>query len=227
MRAIDRAEALARATAAIPVFAATAMAVLGLRHARRQPRGRGVGTPYREIPLAFFLIVGSAYAALSVRAWRPLPLRFSGQVRWLATAAGLSLYGTGMGFVFAGRLALGNMYNLSATTGAELYVDQRLVTSGPFQVVRHPMYFGAVLAGIGALLLYRTWTLLVICLHLPVLFVRARREEEVLEQEFGDEWRAYRANVPAGVPGLRRGSSASGSGIPSRQAGGHEEEIAP
>lgn len=105
-----------------------------------------------------------------------------------------------MAFIFAGRLALGNMYNLSATTGAELYADHWLVTSGPFRLVRHPMYFGAVLAGLGTLLLYRTWTMVVICLHLPVFFVRARREEEVLEQEFGDEWRLYRARVPAGVP---------------------------
>ncbi len=64
------------------------------------------------------------------------------------------------------------------------------------------MYFGALLAGAGALLLYRTWTMAFICLHLPIFCIRARGEEEVLEQEFGDEWRAYRARVPAGVPGL-------------------------
>ena len=204
VRAIDRAESLGRTVAVMPVVAATAMALLGLRNARLQPKGRGVGTPYRKISLPVYLIAGSIYTTISVRGWRPLPLRLSEPARGLATGLGLSLYGIGMGFIFGGRLALGEMYNLSATTGAELYANQTLVTSGPFRLVRHPMYFGGVLSAIGALLLYRTWSLLFICIHLPVFFIRARREEEALEQEFGDEWRAYCARVPAGVPGLPR-----------------------
>ncbi len=202
MARIDRAEKAARLTGIVPAAAASAMALRGLAAARQQPVGRTTGTPYRRIPLIVYLVAGSIYTGLSVKGWRPVPVRLPTWARCLCTVAGLSLYSAGMGFVFSGRLALGRMYNLSSATGAELFANHQLVTTGPFRWVRHPMYFGALLAGAGALLLYRTWTMVFICLHLPVFCIRARREEEVLEQEFGDEWRKYRAQVPAGVPGL-------------------------
>ncbi len=202
----DGAETLARRLAMAPAAAATAMAMGGLWRARREPKGRGGGTPYRKIPVVVCVALGSVYAVLSVKTWRTLPLGLAPAARFLSALLGLLLYTTGMGFIFGGRLALGNMYNISATTGAELYANHRLVTSGAFRLMRHPMYFGAGLAGLGALLIYRTWTMVLICLHLPIFFIRARREEEVLEQEFGDEWRAYKAWVPAGIPGLPRTS---------------------
>jgi protein-S-isoprenylcysteine O-methyltransferase Ste14 len=199
---LDRAEHITQVAAIVPAGATVVMALLGLAKARRQPAGRSVGTPYRRIPSVLYIVVGSLYTALTVGGWRQLPLRLPMMARWLCAVGGLSLYATGMGFIFLGRRALGTMYNLSTTTGVELYADHQLVTSGPFRWVRHPMYFGAFLAGSGALLLYRTWTMVFLFLHLPIYVMRAKREEEVLEEEFGDEWRAYRAGVRGGVPGL-------------------------
>jgi protein-S-isoprenylcysteine O-methyltransferase Ste14 len=50
------------------------------------------------------------------------------------------------------------MYNVSSAFGNRLYADQELVTSGPFALVRHPMYLGALIAGMGGVLLFRTWS---------------------------------------------------------------------
>jgi len=55
---------------------------------------------------------------------------------------------------------------------------------------------------VGALGLYRTWTTLLFVAQLPVLVVRARREDEALEMKFGAKWLAYRDRVPPWRPRL-------------------------
>ena len=82
--------------------------------------------------------------------------------------------------------------------------EQRLVTSGFRQRVRHPIYLGHLLELIG-------WTIgtgMVICYGMLVfaLFtgvVMIEMEDMELEQRFGDAYREYRERVPAIVPRLR------------------------
>ena len=95
------------------------------------------------------------------------------------------------------------MYNVSSSFGAQLYADQQLVTRGPFAYVRHPMYLGILVASFGGLLLYRTWTLVFTTLNFLALTVRARREEQALAAEFGEQWEAYRRRVPGWIPRIR------------------------
>ena len=132
--------------------------------------------------------------------WRRLPLEVGLRARALAAGAGGAGLLSGLGLYLAGLAALGSSYNVSSTFGARLYRDQRLVVSGPYAVVRHPMYAGLTIAAVGGLFLYRTWTTLAFVAALPVLVVRARREDEVLAQQFGAQWRAYRDRVPGWIP---------------------------
>ena len=74
---------------------------------------------------------------------------------------------------------------------------KQLITSGPFAVVRHPLYTGVallVVPWIGFLL--DTWLGVVIGL---VVYVGSRvfspREEETLARAFGPAWESYRAGV--------------------------------
>ena len=120
---------------------------------------------------------------------------------WLL-ALGSLLYFPGMLFVLWGRLALGNNYFVSTGFGAQLFADHQLVTSGPFAIVRHPMYSGLILAALGALLIYPTWTTLLFVCFAPMRTVRARREEAALAAEFGEKWREYCQRVPAFLPRL-------------------------
>jgi len=96
------------------------------------------------------------------------------------------------------------MYFVSTSFGAQLYADHKLVTNGPFAIVRHPMYVGLILAALGSLLIYLTWTTLAFVVFVPFVLLRARREEQVLAVEFGPEWQQYCKNVPAFLPRLRR-----------------------
>jgi protein-S-isoprenylcysteine O-methyltransferase Ste14 len=68
------------------------------------------------------------------------------------------------------------------------------------------MYLAVILAGIGGLLLYRTWAMLFFAGNMFGLIVRARREERSLEAEFDEAWGVYAERVPAFLPRLRRRS---------------------
>jgi protein-S-isoprenylcysteine O-methyltransferase Ste14 len=95
------------------------------------------------------------------------------------------------------------MFNVSSSMGAELYKDHQLVTSGPFAYIRHPMYIGVLLAGWGALLLFRTWAMIPYALSTLAIPLRARREEEALAQAFGEAWQAYQDQVPSWIPSFK------------------------
>jgi len=106
---------------------------------------------------------------------------------------------SGLGLALWGRLALGKMYNVSSALGAQLYADQLLITRGPYAIVRHPMYGGIIAATVGGFLVYRTWSF-VFALTFFGLVTRARREEQALAAEFGEQWADYCRQVPGWLP---------------------------
>ena len=72
-----------------------------------------------------------------------------------------------------------------------------LVTTGPFRYSRNPLYLGGnVFCFLGAALLLGSPTALIMtALHLPLVSLMIRREENQLEQKFGDQFRAYKRRV--------------------------------
>jgi protein-S-isoprenylcysteine O-methyltransferase Ste14 len=135
--------------------------------------------------------------------WQPLPVALPPAGRITALILGILLYFSGMLFCLWGRLVLGRMYFVSTSMGAQLFTDHRLITYGPFAMVRHPMYLGLSVAAVGGLFLFQTWTMFVFLL-LPLGFVRrARVEERVLADAFGEQWQTYCRRVPAWKPRLR------------------------
>jgi protein-S-isoprenylcysteine O-methyltransferase Ste14 len=154
-----------------------------------------------ELP-RWYLVPVLPYLGVIARLWRPLPVRLTPLGRLVTDMLGAVLALMGMLLIGWGRAVLGRIYNVSSVHGVQLHVDHELITRGPFALVRHPMYVGAVLAALGSVLLYRTWTVILVLAHMTVFWVRASREEEALEEEFGQRWRTYADRVPAGLPGL-------------------------
>lgn len=187
------------------LMAAATLVVIfwGLARALRRPKGRTTGQAGRFLRLWFYLLIGVPFFGVAFGLWHPLPLALSPAARIAALVVGALLYFPGLALTLWARLTLGEMYNVSTAAGAQLYADHRLITHGPFAIVRHPMYLGLMLAAIGGLLLYRTWTV-VFTLTFLGLFVRARREETALAAEFGVEWEMYKRRVPGWIPRLWR-----------------------
>jgi protein-S-isoprenylcysteine O-methyltransferase Ste14 len=186
---------------ALVVFLATVFS--GMARALRRPPGRATGPGARALTWPVYVLIGVPFFLLAGLLWRPLPWTPSPALRAVAVAAGALLYFPGLALATWGRLALGEMYNVSLAAGARLFAGHRLITLGPYARLRHPMYAGLILAGWGALLVYRTWTCAALALVFLGLAVRARREEQLLATEFGAEWDAYRQRVPGWIPHVK------------------------
>jgi protein-S-isoprenylcysteine O-methyltransferase Ste14 len=177
----------------------------GIGQGLKRPAGRTTGPAagWLRRP-AFYLAMSLGYFGLGAGLWRPLPLApppwVDGLLLWLGTL----LYFPGLALMVWGRLALGRMYFVSLTGGTQLFAGHRLITHGPFAYLRHPMYLGLLLAGLGGTLIYRTWTWVLVTLSFLGVARRARLEERALADEFGAEWQAYARRVPAWLPRLRR-----------------------
>ncbi len=79
-----------------------------------------------------------------------------------------------------------------------------LVADGIYGKVRHPQYAGIGLVVLGALIQWPTLLTLAMAPVLLLSYVRlARREERELEARFGEDYRAYRKQVPGCIPRWR------------------------
>ncbi|MBM4467890.1 MAG: isoprenylcysteine carboxylmethyltransferase family protein [Chloroflexi bacterium] len=175
-------------------------ALAGMARGLRRPRGRTTGLARKVLRLPAYLLISVLFFSPCFLLWRPLPLMLSAAARAVALILGALLFFPGLALYLWARLTLGEMYNVSSSMGAQLYADHRLVTRGPFALVRHPMYLGIILASAGGLLIYRTWTLVFTTVTFLGLVLRARREEQALAAEFAEQWEAYRQRVPGWIP---------------------------
>lgn len=175
--------------------------LLGTR--RKAGRRSGWGGAWLRSP---WLYIGSSlfFFGVASLAWIPLPLRVSECLQAAMLAGGAVFYFPGMGLLLWGRLALGKNYFVSTGFGAQLFSDQQLVTTGPYRIVRHPMYAGLMLSAVGSLLIYTTWTTVFFVCFAPLMVRRAWHEENALSAEFGEQWQEYCRRVPAFIPRLRK-----------------------
>ena len=143
----------------------------------------------------------AAFYLLARMLWLPLPIRVPSRLTPVLLGFGSFLFLAGTGLVIWARNTLGRMWGISTSREVKLLPDHRLITGGPYAFIRHPMYFGWWLAVFGVLLIYRTWLVaLVFVFSLLVFHRRARLEERVLAERFGEEWRAYAERTRFLVP---------------------------
>jgi protein-S-isoprenylcysteine O-methyltransferase Ste14 len=83
---------------------------------------------------------------------------------------------------------------------------QRLITTGPFRYCRNPMTLGTILAYLGLSIAAATiiGILIVVALATLLLVYLKRMEENELAERFGEEYLAYRRDVPFIIPRLPR-----------------------
>ncbi|MBW2292891.1 MAG: isoprenylcysteine carboxylmethyltransferase family protein [Deltaproteobacteria bacterium] len=90
-----------------------------------------------------------------------------------------------------------------------LVKNERLTISGPYAHLRHPLYAGTLLVGVGfGLIAGGPFSLLLLALLLPWFFLmyfprKERVESARLEHRYGNGYTNYRDGVPALIPSLR------------------------
>src|SRR5213083_788767 len=106
---------------------------------------------------------------------------------WLA-GLGLVLFALGLGFAVWARVHIGRNWGTPMAQKDE----PELVTTGPYRFVRHPIYSGILVAGIGTAVALSWLWLLAFALAGIYFVYSARVEERYLTAEFPDEYPPYK-----------------------------------
>lgn len=102
---------------------------------------------------------------------------------------------------WTGVSALGPQWRLDAGLNA----DHRLVRSGPYALIRHPIYASMLCMLLGTGLILSPWWLFLsaVAVFLIGTEIRVRTEDALLGSQFGSEFTAFQRKTPAYIPWVR------------------------
>lgn len=157
--------------------------------------------PLSKRLLAYWLPLVVAILLLGPGAWFGHSLLREHFVSHTTTvySIGLALCASGAALAIWSRHLLGQ--NWSATV--ELKQEHELIESGPYRVVRHPIYCGLLLLFSGNALMVGDWRgILAVAIVFVSLWRKLRLEETWLAERFGEEYRSYQQRTKALVPAI-------------------------
>jgi protein-S-isoprenylcysteine O-methyltransferase Ste14 len=146
--------------------------------------------------IAVFTVLSLGMLAVSLGFDRANILTLDGAaVRWV----GVALYAVGGVLRLAPVFALGRRFSGLVA----IQEGHRLATGGLYARVRNPSYLGLIVNAVGLALVFRSLPGVILALALIwPLIARMDAEERLLEETFGEEYRAYRARTARLIPGI-------------------------
>lgn len=115
-------------------------------------------------------------------------------LRWIGTV----LFGFAIWLLWKSHADLGKSW--TPTLG--ICKNHKLITSGVFKTIRHPMYAAHILWAIAQVLLLANWiagySFLIVLI--PHIFLRVKDEEKMMLNNFGDEYREYMIKTGRFIP---------------------------
>jgi protein-S-isoprenylcysteine O-methyltransferase Ste14 len=182
-----------------------AQVVIRIPHERRRRRIRmaveQVGALERALVSLLFVgivLVPAIYASTS---WLDRAnYRLPPEVRRSLGGVGAALMTLAIWLYWRSHADLGRNWSPSL----QLREDHELVTEGVYRYVRHPMYASEWLWGIAQALLLHNWVAgwAGLALFVPLYVLRVPREERMMLDRFGEEYRAYMNRTGRVVPQL-------------------------
>lgn len=159
----------------------------------RKEEGAAILIPLRLFGLVLWL---SAFAYMINPQWVVwAQLALPDAVRWLGVIVGVAV----TPIVYWVTISLGN----NVTDTIAIRKEHRLVTTGPYRWVRHPLYtFGFVLFLALTLISANGLMGLALAAGLPLIVIRTPKEEAMLIARFGDEYRVYMQRTGRYLPRL-------------------------
>ena len=158
------------------------------------------GGPTAETRMAQKVVIAGLYLSLAAMVVvSVLDHRFG----WSPVPMAICFFGDVLVAVGLGVVALVVIQNSYAAATVRVQAGQKVVSTGPYGLVRHPMYTGNVIMMVGVpLALGSYWGLVFVVPGLIVLASRIRDEEKLLQKEL-DGYREYTQKVSYRmVPGM-------------------------
>jgi len=127
--------------------------------------------------------------------------RFLPSAAWISWA-GVGITILGVAVAIWARYCIGQYWSARVT----LKEGHRLIRSGPYAFVRHPIYTGMLVAAAGTALVIGEWRgVVAVAVIWATHSLKARREERLLATEFGEEYADYRRSTGFLFPRFGRG----------------------
>ncbi len=173
-------------------------APLLLRIIGRAPgaRARARQSGAARVPvLANFAAFGLFFPALVLFCASP-----EGQAALILAASGCLLAMAGAAIIVRSRIELGSAWSFVPMTDK----TAGLVVTGPYRLVRHPIYLGFLMLTAGEALAFASWPAALVLLGaiVPSFVWRARREDALLARTFGERYELYRQKTRMIIPHL-------------------------
>jgi protein-S-isoprenylcysteine O-methyltransferase Ste14 len=163
--------------------------------------------PSAASQLFFYLFEGGGFATLLILAGKPPPYRrdewqylplwnLPDETKW----AMIGLATAGFLFCWWARIHLGRLWSGFITRKE----GHRVVDTGPYRIVRHPIYTGVLIAALATVAIRGSWIAFGgFTLLLVGFYIKARTEERFLRRELGAEaYDSYAARTAMLVPFL-------------------------
>ncbi len=109
---------------------------------------------------------------------------------------GLVIFALGLGFAVWARVHIGRNWGTPMTQKEE----PELVTSGPYRLVRHPIYSGVLVATVGTAVGLSWWWLVAVVLAGVYFGYSATVEERYLTEQFPEAYPMYKRSTKMLVP---------------------------
>jgi protein-S-isoprenylcysteine O-methyltransferase Ste14 len=111
--------------------------------------------------------------------------------------AGCAMTLLGLAFSVWARLHLGRYWSGIIT----LKEGHRLIRTGPYQFVRHPIYTGMLFAALGSAVTASLGDAIIgVAMMAWAFVIKLRREETLMIARFGEEYQQFKREVPALMP---------------------------
>jgi protein-S-isoprenylcysteine O-methyltransferase Ste14 len=127
-----------------------------------------------------------------------------GEPDWLVLPLPVWLRGLGAALGVFGLLFLIRVHSALReywSTVLQLRKEHALITTGPYRRMRHPMYSALMVCFLSLALVSAAWPLLLLSvLTVPFFYRVAGREEAMMTEQFGEEYRVYRGRTGRFLP---------------------------
>ncbi len=117
------------------------------------------------------------------------------KTRWdiLAIILGLIIYLAGIFLAIWAKFMMKSKWEMPAELNIKR--QNKIIKTGPFSFSRNPIYLGFILIILGAFLVLRSYTILLIPFVISYFYKVILKEEKILTKHFGKEYLEYKSKV--------------------------------
>jgi len=165
-----------------------------IRHREKEAAGqmppKVIVLSFAIVGLAFVLLVIAHTILLFLDAYPKMSFVFCTPIDLPLQIVGVVLKCAALSIAVWGALSLGEFAG-----DLRLKKGHRIIKTGAYRWVRHPLYAGLTLWCAGSLLFFKSFLFLVLIALVPAVYLEAKSEEKALIKAFGEEYESYRATT--------------------------------